>query len=64
MPGGIANFIVNTPTVLASCFLIGYVIPISNMQIGLGTSSVWVGTAWFLLKIGITLLQTLHPIYH
>jgi hypothetical protein len=40
VPGGIANFIVNTPTVLASCFLIGYVIPISNMQIGLGTSLV------------------------
>ncbi len=45
MLGGIANFIVNTPTVLTSCFWISSFIPIYSMQTGLGTSLVWVGTA-------------------
>jgi hypothetical protein len=38
--GGITNFITNTPTILIGYFLIGFIIPISGMQTGLGTCSI------------------------
>jgi hypothetical protein len=50
MLGGIANFTVNTPIILTSCFWISSFIPIYSMQIGLGTSLIWVGIAMVFIE--------------